>query len=326
MSTVVVESLLTGGREEIEVGLEKGIYSTFTFRVTEMIGIIPEVYRINGQIGYFCKALIYPRGDNRPPIATCVRLVDSIDGVDGTLVSPVFVEVVDPFSTPWETYLRLPPLAAERLKERVWDENEEWIREQIESRGADWILVCNRDVIKWSDDRKEYPSEEELEKIAKEYNLFPFVFVQPPLIEETSWNPTRYKRDYYPTIKISVCGEMDLIGDFDTGNPITTLNRDELTSSGYLQPRPFTALQKWRFLDEEYYYSSEPIHIQIADELGNKQSKDIRCDCVKDWRESPFCKVNPCRQALVGRDILLEFPLEVRLDGKGKKTYIYLRA
>lgn len=325
ISLVVVESPLNREMEEVEVGFDlSSIYSTFTFDVIERLGITPKINRINGRREFFCEALIHPEGDNQPPIPACVRLVPSIDGIDGTLGYPVFVEVADPFSVPWETYLRLPPECAERLKERVWDENGDWIREQIEERNAAWILVCNREIIKWSDDLKEYPSRQERKEIAKKHNLFPFVFARPPLIEETNWHETIYRNDYYPTLRISICGELELTGDMDTGAPITVLDRDQLISSGNLLPDPSDILEKDIFHREVYEYSFDEVHIQITDESGRKQSRFILCECVKDWRNSPFCMVNPNRQALVGRDILLEFPLEVRLNGRRKKTCIYL--
>lgn len=98
-----------------------------------------------------------------------------------------FVEVSNPFTVPWETYLRLPIAEADRLKKRAWDENKDWIKEQIEKLDAEWILVCNKKVIKWSNNLRDYPSQEELKEIAQKYNLFPpFGFSQPPLIEDTS--------------------------------------------------------------------------------------------------------------------------------------------
>ncbi len=106
-------------------------------------------------------------------------------------INPVFVEMADPFSVEWGNYLQLPPESVERLKDRAWEENKDWISEQLEALGAEWILVCDREVIKWSDNLREFPSQEELKKIAEEHNLFPFVFSQPPLIEESDWSRTR---------------------------------------------------------------------------------------------------------------------------------------
>jgi hypothetical protein len=313
MNRVVIESLLTGQMEKIEINLGK--YSAITFDVAKKIGIIPKQK--------YCNILIHPEGDKLPSIATNVYLVSSIDGVDVTLQNSIFAEVADPFSVSWRTYLSLPPECAERLKERVWDENENWIREQIEQHDAAWILVCNRKILKWSKSIKEYPSRDELKEVANKYNLFPFVFARPPLIEESSWNKIN-TNDYYPTLKISVDKKLDLIGDMDTGSPITALNMEQLISSGNIRPDLIDTLERDIFHDEYYEYSIEPIYIQITDETGKKKSKHITCECVKDWYKSLFCKVNPNRQALIGRDLLLEFPIEVKLDGKKKKTYVYL--
>ncbi|MDI6736174.1 MAG: hypothetical protein QME42_08305 [bacterium] len=315
MSTVVIESLLTGQMEEIEVNLGKS--STFTFNTARKIGITLK--------DNYCNILIHPEGNNRPPIPIHVCLVPSVDGVDGTLGYSDFVEVSDPFSVPWEIYLQLSIEMVEKLTQRARDENEIWIKKRIEEHNAEWILIVNKEVIRWSRNRKDYPLEEELEKIAKRYNLFPFLFFRPPLIEESSWTSTIYENDYYPSIEISVYGNLNLTGDLDTGNPTTTLDRDLLISSNHLQMKPLKfPLQKAIFHNKLYEYSNDIIHIQITDESGKEKTKPIKCNCVKNWENSPFCKVNSKRQALVGRDILLEFPVEVRLNGKKQKTYIYL--
>jgi len=320
MNRVVVESAM---REEIEIS--PGEFSLLTFDVIERIGVIPEVHKIGERIEYFYKTVIHPEVKSQFRLPICFRLVSSIDDVDGTLVYPIFVEAVEPFSTPWKTYLQLPIEMVERLKQRARDENEVWIKEQIEKHNAEWILVVNKEVITYSKNRKDYPSKEELKNLAEKYNLFPFIFFRPPLIEESSWAKTRYKDDYYPTVKISICGTLNLAGDLDTGNPTTTLDRDRLISSTLLKKEHIDIpLQKGTFHNRPYEYSVDIIHIQITDEKGKKEARFIRCECVKDWQKNPFCIVNSQRKALMGRDILLEFPLEVRLNGKEQKTYLYL--
>lgn len=211
MSKVIIESLLTGETGEIEISPAKDKYSTLSFDIIKKMGISPKIHRINGQKEYFCEGLIHPQGNNRPPITTRFHLVPSGNGVEGILVEQVFVEIADPFVVPWGIYLRLPARCAERLKQRAWEENKEWIKEQLEELGAEWILVCNREIIKWSNNLKDYPSQAELKEIAQKYHLFPFGFSQPPLIEDTSWYETKYTNDYYPTLKINIAGNLGIV-------------------------------------------------------------------------------------------------------------------
>lgn len=185
MSKVIIESLLTGEMREVEVSLAKDKYSTISLDIIKRIGIRPKIHRINGQKEYFCEGLVHPQGNNRPPITTRFHLAPFEDSIDGILGGQVFVEIADPFTVSWETYLHLPIAEADKLKKRAWDENKDWIKGQIKELDAEWILVCNRKVIKWSDNLRDYPSQEELKEIAQKYNLFPFGFSQPPLIEDT---------------------------------------------------------------------------------------------------------------------------------------------
>jgi hypothetical protein len=44
--------------------------------------------------------------------------------------------------------------------------------------------------------------------------------------------------------------------------------------------------------------------------------------CVRNWAKSPFRLVNESRQALVGRNALMELPLQVKLDGRRRVTHV----
>jgi len=60
----------------------------------------------------------------------------------------------------------------------------------------------------------------------------------------------------------------------------------------------------------------------VVDEDGNIKSASVQCRCVMDWVSSPLCHVNPQRQALVGRNVILTLALQVNLDGARKSTYV----
>jgi len=45
--------------------------------------------------------------------------------------------------------------------------------------------------------------------------------------------------------------------------------------------------------------------------------------CVRDWQKSSLCLVNPNRQALAGRNVLLKFPITVELNGEKKLTRVF---
>lgn len=53
--------------------------------------------------------------------------------------------------------------------------------------------------------------------------------------------------------------------------------------------------------------------IEVTDSEGASVERRIAVRLVKDWTSSPFVRINPKRRALVGRDILRAFSLEVSL-------------
>jgi hypothetical protein len=60
----------------------------------------------------------------------------------------------------------------------------------------------------------------------------------------------------------------------------------------------------------------------VTDDKGRTVTKELDAIFVRNWRQSSLCLVNPYREALAGRNLLLEFPLRVLLDGEKKKTQI----
>jgi hypothetical protein len=62
--------------------------------------------------------------------------------------------------------------------------------------------------------------------------------------------------------------------------------------------------------------------VGITDEQGGVAAREVPALCVTDWRQSPLCRVNPNREALAERNLLLEFPLRMELNGVGRVTHI----
>jgi hypothetical protein len=55
-------------------------------------------------------------------------------------------------------------------------------------------------------------------------------------------------------------------------------------------------------------------------EDGLVKAREFSALCVRDWRQSPLCLVNSDREALAGRNLLIEFPLRLELDGARRVT------
>lgn len=75
-------------------------------------------------------------------------------------------------------------------------------------------------------------------------------------------------------------------------------------------------------LGQIYRFYVLTLLIVVEDENGVIAVREFPALCVRDWRQSPLCRVNPNREMLVGRNLLLEFPLCMELDGRTKATRV----
>ena len=65
-----------------------------------------------------------------------------------------------------------------------------------------------------------------------------------------------------------------------------------------------------------------PITVGVTDASGQIVTLELGAVFVRNWRQSSLCFVNPSREALAGRNRLLEFPLKLELDGEKKTTKV----
>ena len=62
--------------------------------------------------------------------------------------------------------------------------------------------------------------------------------------------------------------------------------------------------------------------IGVADERGALIVREFLAFCVRNWEQSPLCTVNPRRAALAGRNLLLELPIRLELNGRRRTTRV----
>jgi hypothetical protein len=236
------------------------------------------------------------------------------------------------FEIPYEEYLRLSDTEREAIQWRVYAEHHEWYEAELKARHAQWILVCGGKVLEFSRTLDDYPTPEKLQTLGREYGFIPFVFVPKPLIEESTWSPLA-EEDFYPTLKPHFAARTQeesrsrttsfaVDADFDTGSPHLCVDYDKLSEKGVLGFRSLAEAYFQQHLGEYYRFHIMPIQIAMIDENEKQYAKRMHAYCVRDWKKSPLCLVNPDRKALAGRNILLNFPLKLELDGKRKVTRI----
>jgi CheY-like chemotaxis protein len=233
----------------------------------------------------------------------------------------------DPFCVSFRSYLNLDDKASQQIRRRAWAMKKAWFLKQVEEQGWVWAVLCGSEIVKTSLSGDPVPTEEELIAYGDKYDRIPFLFVRPPIVEESTWASTGRKQlngtdDYYPTISCSVeaipGNPESLLGDFDTGAIVTCIS-SEVVPIGVLDP-----LQDSKHLEEEYEFTMKRIKFMLQDEQNQRASIQLPVYVIQDWRTSPFVKVNPQRQMLAGRDILNNLRLRVILDSVQRKTFLEL--
>jgi hypothetical protein len=252
-------------------------------------------------------------------------LVDELDGIT---------------KMTFEEYLALPIVQRHSLAMELQKRNWHSIQSELIRRNAQWMLVCGGSVFEYSSNWKELPTDEKIKKIGHQQNKVPLVFVRNPPIEETAWSPLPAD-DWYPTIPVYfgraqwddeqlVQDGLLILSDFDTGAPFIFADNNQLIQEQILDlefvrnpSKLFFSFRKRKekfdqkkrkisllgsHLGNAYVFFITELRVGVADEVCNVKSAPIQCRCVMNWASSPLCHVNPQRQALVGRNLLLILP------------------
>lgn len=263
--------------------------------------------------------------------------------------------VDDPFQLSFKEYLTFNKTERKLLQLRAREDNANWIKEELIKRKARWLLVIGnsylkKNIVRYSPRLNELPKPDELRKLAKKYNHFPYSFLSPPMIEEDEmspaikWSETKYIDDYYPTLEICV-GRYDwddnkiqkdglkLTADFDTGTAELYLDYEQLIKANIIREEDKKDLDMLNYgeafhLNNKYSYVIFPIRFCFK---GNEDliiSEEFQTFCVEKFRHkgSPFRIINSTRKALVGRSLLRndKFSLLLQLNGKKRSTQIKL--
>lgn len=241
-------------------------------------------------------------------------------------------EAAELFAIPFETYINLPDDERAAIAFRAYKVLDRWIDQELKTRRAKWMLVCGGEILESSPKLLEYPAREKLIALGKKSGLIPFVFIYKPLIEESSWSVIDAS-DRYPTLSIFVgrfgvptsklLSEGVVVeADFDTGSPDLLLDYDQMVSNGVVDMMPIDQDHFRPHLGEFNRSVFLPITVGVTDTSGQIVTLELGAVFVRNWRRSSLCFVNPSREALAGRNLLLEFPLKIELDGAKKTTKV----
>ncbi|NCO33732.1 MAG: hypothetical protein AUJ92_21180 [Armatimonadetes bacterium CG2_30_59_28] len=201
----------------------------------------------------------------------------------------------------------------------------DWIEQQMQERGAKWILVVEGAVIAFGLSWQDCPNSLELGEQCLQSQKMHWLFEKLLCIEETAWSPLS-EGDCYPTISLEIVGNnpsvsVQLTADFDSGSNATLVGESTLRLAGLL-PSRLMLIQTASHLGRTFQYASLPLSVLVTDESGNRQVGEVDGAIVYGWEGSPFTSINPRREALVGRNFLLSLPACIELDGITRHTRI----
>jgi hypothetical protein len=232
----------------------------------------------------------------------------------------------------FEDYLALSDEEGEELQLLAYEKYRNWIYQELAKRRARWMIVCGGKIIEWSSRLNDYPSEEKMDAIGKQFGYAPFVFIANPVIEESYWTALP-EDDFYPTLSITLGAanwdETELIkkglkidADFDTGSTDVLCDYNHLREMSIIKSQLAKRTQSGYHMGQHFSCYVVPVQIALTDEARTPRSKTISIICVRNWQLSSLFWVNPLRKVLAGRNLLLEFPLRVELNGRDRTTKI----
>jgi len=238
----------------------------------------------------------------------------------------------DIFSITFEEYLAMSDEERDAIQDEAYEKYTKWIDEELGQRHARWMLVCGGTVIESSPTLQNYPRDEKLREVGEQYGLIPFVFAAQPLIEELTW-AVLPDNDFYPRLSIIVAAEnknlhdsqgdgLIITADLDTGSGDVFFDQAKLSNEGVIRRQEFRRANVHFHLGRPFRYHILPVLIGVVTEAGKIISGVIEALCVRDWSQSPFRLPNQSREALVGRNVLTQLSLQVKLDGRKKATHV----
>ncbi len=260
------------------------------------------------------------------------RLASARDKKNGNApVSPSPQAPRDIFSISFADYLAMSKEERDDLQISAYRKYAKWIEQELGRHDARWILVCGGKVVESGPTLRSYPRAQRVRMVGEQYGLMPYVFVRGPVIEESNWSSLPHD-DSYPNLSIFIAAEdsnpsklksngLTMVADLDTGSTDILFDYEQLLERGIIESQD-TELHEHSHLNRLFSYYSLPVLIGVLTERGKMISGIVETMCVKNWPHSPLRFTNPFRQALAGRNLLMELPLRLELNGRKRITKI----
>lgn len=234
----------------------------------------------------------------------------------------------NPFALSFREFVSLELNESEELLRKVHDSCKDLLQEAWEN-GSRQAVICDGKIVFQTTDIDEIS--EKVEQLAKKYNKACYVFSAPDIVEESVWTPISGD-DYYPTLNVYLgtddSDEKEIVDksspictDLDTGNPFYKIfDANQLTDP----LTRFTPLQMRRgeHLESNYTYYNKKVKMCVKDINGNIKSMVCSVRVVRHWAGCALLQASPNRTGFVGRDVLRDLRIKLKLDPIKKTTEI----
>ena len=237
---------------------------------------------------------------------------------------------INPFKYSYKEFMNLTDEERDQVFEIAAEINSGFTNEFFEkNKNKDWIVIAKTpgNIIE-SGKSKDEPDVDRLEKLAKKYDTPVFTYSRPKTVEQigTNWPCKSNSDDYYPTVSIGFNsnGEQHILqGDFDTGSTHSFISYEVIMGMGVLERKPIIPASSKIIFGKRYRYYKIKLKCKLYGESKEKEI-ELKCELVKNWKDSPQVFHYKDRVALIGRNLLLDNKVKLLLDGENKKTDILI--
>lgn len=237
---------------------------------------------------------------------------------------------INPFKYSYDEFIKLKDEEIDRVFNTASELNSAFQKEYF-NRNPDifWFVLAEQPgQIIAAGTIEDEPFAGDLERMAREYEVPVFPYSREKIIEkiDTSWSLKSKPNDYYPTVLLNFGsdGEEEVLNaDFDTGSTHSYLSYELIIGMGVFIRKPVIQASSTVMWGKQYTYYRKKLKCKLLG-ISSEKEIELQCELVKNWEKSPHVLNYKIRNALIGRNLLLDNKAKIILDGENKKTDILI--
>jgi len=235
----------------------------------------------------------------------------------------------DPFTLSFKEFINLELNESELLLQKVYTLCKDSLEEAWKD-GFRHAVICGGKIVYKTADIDDI-LDETVKRLAEEHDKACYVFSAPDVVEESIWTPIS-SDDFYPTLKVYLGAEdsddkeivekaSPVCADLDTGNPFYKIFDANKLDEPLTRITPLQ-MRRGEHLGQDYVYYSKRVKMCIKDVNENINSIVCNVRLVRDWERCALLQTSPNRIGFVGRDVLRDLRIRLKLDPIEKTTRI----